>query len=44
MGEVIMNTDIPREQGWLYYCSTDENGNLTVCKARMSKGKRAKKK
>jgi len=44
MGKVILKTDIPREKGWLYYCSTADDGNLTVCKAEMSKGRKAKKK
>jgi hypothetical protein len=35
MGEVICETDIPREKGWLYYTSTDKNGNLTICKSPM---------
>lgn len=35
MGEEILRTEIKREKGWLYYCGTDENGNLVVCKAKM---------
>ena len=44
MGEQIANTDIKREVGYLYYCGTDENGNLTVCKAKIERGGRKKKK
>ena len=35
MGEVILKTNIRREKGWLYYTSTDEKGNIIVCKAEM---------
>jgi hypothetical protein len=44
MGELIIETDIPREKGWLYYTGTDKKGNLTVCKAKMARGGRKKKK
>lgn len=43
MGEIILVTDIPREEGMLYYCSSDENGMLTVGKAVMSRGGKKKK-
>lgn len=44
MGEIILKTDIKREAGWLYYCSTNkETGNITVCKAKMAHGKKKKK-
>ena len=43
MGEIILKTNIPREKGWLYYTSTDENGNITLCKSEMNKGGRKKK-
>jgi len=43
-GKVILKTDIPREKGFLYYCSSDDNGNITVCKAEMSRGRKKKKK
>jgi hypothetical protein len=38
MSEVIANTDLPREAGYLYFCGTDDKGNLTICKA--TKGKK----
>jgi len=39
MGKVIAKTQIKREKGFLYYCGTDEKGNLTVCKAKMGRKK-----
>ena len=42
MGEVILETTIPRETGWLYYTATDKKGNLTVCKAKMGGGRKKK--
>lgn len=42
MGEVISKTKIPREKGYIYYTSTDDEGNLTICRAKM--GRNAKKK
>lgn len=44
MGEVILKTDIKREQGFLYYTGTDSNGNITVCKAVMARGRKKKSK
>jgi len=38
MGKVILKTQIKREKDKLYYCGTDEQGNLTVCEAVMSRG------
>lgn len=42
MGEIIANTKIKREKGFLYYTGTDEEGNLTICRAEMYKGKKKK--
>lgn len=42
MGKVILKTDIKREKGKLYYCATDDNGNITVCEAIMARGRRKK--
>ncbi len=42
MGEIILKTNIPREKGYLYYTATDSNGNLTVCKAKMARGRKSK--
>lgn len=44
MGKPILRTDIKREKGKLYYCSTDDNGCILVCEAEMSRGRKAKKK
>ena len=44
MGEIIATTQIPREKGFLYYCSTDNKGNITVCKAKMAHSGKSKKK
>ena len=43
MGEIIARTEIPREPGYLYYAGTDENENITLCKAIMCRGGRKKK-
>ena len=41
MAEQILKTDIPREEGYLYFVK----GNpLILCKAKMSRGGRKKKK
>jgi len=39
MGKIIAKTQIKREKGFLYYCGTDEKGNLTICKAKMGRKK-----
>lgn len=44
MGEVLLKTNIKREQGILYYCATDEQGYITLCCAKMVRGGRRKKK
>jgi hypothetical protein len=43
MGKIILKTDIKRESGKLYYCGTDNNGNITVCEAIMARGGKKKK-
>lgn len=43
MGKVILKTDIKRESGMLYYCATDDKGNITVNSAVMSRGGKKKK-
>ena len=43
MGEEIAKTKIKREKGWLYYCGTDDEGNITLCKAKMGRGNNTKK-
>lgn len=43
MGEIIQNTEIKRESGWLYYCGTNKDtGYLTICKAKMRQGRKKK--
>lgn len=44
MGIIIARTQLKRETGWLYYCGTDKDGNITVCKAEMKRGGKKKKK
>ena len=43
MGEIITKTTIKRDKGWLYYCGTDDEGNITLCKAKMGRSKDTKK-
>jgi len=40
MKEVILKTEIKREKGYLYFAGTDEDGNLTLCKTEMARGKK----
>ena len=42
MGEIILETNIPREPEFLYYCSTNEEGNLVIGKAKLQRGRRKK--
>ena len=34
MGEIIARTEIPREKGFIYYTGTDEDGMITIGKAK----------
>lgn len=43
MAEVLLSTQIKRESGFLYFCGTDKNGNITVNKAKMARGRKKKK-
>jgi len=43
MGEIIIKTEIKREDGFLYYCGT-KDGNITVCKTQMARGRKKSKK
>jgi hypothetical protein len=38
MSKIIANTEIKREQGKLYFCGTDANGNITINEAVMARG------
>ena len=44
--KILLKTEIPREKGFLYFCSTDNKGNITLCSVEMSRGgkKKSKKK
>ena len=44
MKETILETEIPREKGYLYYTSTNEKGNITICKTEMARGGKKKEK
>jgi len=44
MSEVLLNTQIKREAGYLYYCGTDKNGNVVLCRTLMARGKGKKAK
>lgn len=37
MSEVILKTSIKREKGFLYFCGTDDKGNLTIGKSKMGR-------
>ena len=38
--KVILNTKIPRRKGFLYFCGTDSEGNLTIGEVEMARGKK----
>jgi len=44
MKETILETEIPRESGYLYYTATNKDGNITVCRTEMARGRRKKEK
>ena len=44
MSETILVTKIKREPGFLYFCATSKDGNLTIGKAKMARKSKAKKK
>jgi len=43
MKKIIAKTKIKREKGILYFCGTDEEGNITICQTEMVRGGRKKK-
>ena len=40
MKETILTTNIPREKGFIYYTSTDSNGNITIMRTISGKKKK----
>jgi hypothetical protein len=44
MGKLILKTNIKRDSNKLYYCGTDNEGNITVNEAVMKRGGRKKSK
>ena len=44
MGEIILETELKRETGFLYYCTKNKKGNLCVGRAKMKRGGTKKKK
>jgi hypothetical protein len=42
MGKVLLKTEIKREPGLLYFCSTSADGCITVCSSVMARGGRKK--
>lgn len=44
MSEIVLTTTIKREAGFLYYCGTDKNGNITLCRSVMARGRNKKDK
>lgn len=43
MSEIIITTEIPREDGYLYFVCKDKKGNVEVRRAMMARGGRKKK-
>ena len=41
--KIILKTNIKREKGFLYYCSTSDDGNLTIGQSEMARGRKKKK-
>jgi hypothetical protein len=46
MKQIILETEIPREKGYLYFTGTNKKGNITLYKTEMARGgkKKTKKK
>ena len=42
--KIILKTEIKREKGFLYFCGTDDKGNLTIGQSEMARGKKKGKK
>ena len=44
MSKILLKTEIVREKGLLYFCSTSKDGYITVCSSIMNRGGRKKTK
>lgn len=42
MGEIILETEIKREPGFLFYCGTNKKGNIVIGKSKMARGNKKK--
>jgi len=42
MKRQLLETEIEREPGKLYYCGTSTDGNITVCETLMKRGRKKK--
>jgi len=42
MKKVIAKTKIKREKGYLYFTGTDDDGNITIMRTEMKRGKSKK--
>ena len=40
MSEKLADTDIPREKGFVYFCATNDKGNLTINRAKAVRKKK----
>jgi len=40
--EILLETSIPREKGYLYFVGTSKDGNLLLCKVKMARGGKKK--
>jgi hypothetical protein len=41
---ILLKTDIKRETGFLYFCSTSKDGFITVGRSEMARGRKLAKK
>lgn len=42
MTETVFKTNVKREKGFLYFCGTDDEGNIVVCRTKMARGRKKK--
>jgi hypothetical protein len=43
MAEIVANTEIPREKGFVYFTGTDDKGYLTICRTKAGRKKKEEK-